>query len=372
MESTGFKFKLRGFKATQYIFFEMLPGFLMGLLIFVLIILMFQVLRLTEFAIVHGVDIKTIAEIIMYICISMLPILFPMSLLFSVILTYSRLSQDSEIMAFKAIGLSMKTLLAPAVVLALLVAVISAQTSFELAPWGNRQFEVLYSQLGRTKAAATIKSGTFSEGFFDMVVYANEVDSEHGFMKDIFINDEKDPTNPLTIIAKSGSLVPDPDFPGHSVLLRLSNGDIHKKGQTHTKIRFETYDIRLVDPIKWETREKSPQSLTLGDLNKSLSKDLPADAHRLLVTEVNKRWAIAVLCLVFALIGVGLGTQTNRRNQKAGGLILSIAVIVIYWILYILSEGVARNGQAPVALIIWTPNLLFGIFAFWTLKRNWD
>ena len=46
----------------------------------------------------------------------------------------------------------------------------------------------------------------------------------------IFIYDEKDSASPLTIIAKSGSLVPDPDFPGHSVLLRLNNGDIHTHG----------------------------------------------------------------------------------------------------------------------------------------------
>jgi lipopolysaccharide export system permease protein len=60
---------LRGKKAVQYIFFEMVPSFLLGLLVFIFVILMFQVLRLTEFAIVHGVEWPTLAEIVMYICI---------------------------------------------------------------------------------------------------------------------------------------------------------------------------------------------------------------------------------------------------------------------------------------------------------------
>ncbi|HWU44758.1 MAG TPA: LptF/LptG family permease, partial [Bdellovibrio sp.] len=64
-----------GRKAAQYIFFEMLPSFILGLLVFVSIILMFQVLRLTEFALVHGISLKVIGEIVGYVIISLLPIL---------------------------------------------------------------------------------------------------------------------------------------------------------------------------------------------------------------------------------------------------------------------------------------------------------
>lgn len=365
----------RGIKSIQYIFLEMIPSFLVGLVVFLLIILMFQVLRLTEFALIHGVSLWVIAEIILYICISMLPVLFPMSMLFAVILTYGRMSQDSEIVALRAAGLSMKTLVIPGLLLGALIALISAQTSFELAPWGNRQFEVLYSQMGNTKAAATIKAGTFSEGFFNMVVYANEVDTQSGRLRDVFIYDEKDRENPLTIISREGQIIPDPLFPGHSVLLRLSHGDIHRKGQNHTKIKFESYDIQLTDPIKKTTREKSPQSMTLEDLKNPKpppKKTLTPEMMRVFQTEWHKRWAIAVLCIVFALIGVGLGTQIQKRSQKSNGLILSIAVIISYWVLYVICEGAARSGQSPVALSVWAPNILFGFLSLYLLRRVWD
>ncbi len=144
----------------------MLPSFILGLLVFVSIILMFQVLRLTELALRHGVGLTTIAQIIGFVVIALLPVLFPMALLFSILLTYGRLSQDSEIVAMKASGLPMGTLLMPALVLATIVGIISAQMSFNIAPWGNRQFEVLYSRLANMKAGAVIKEGTFAEGFF--------------------------------------------------------------------------------------------------------------------------------------------------------------------------------------------------------------
>ncbi|KHD87675.1 MAG: permease [Bdellovibrio sp. ArHS] len=362
-----------GKKAAQYIFFEMLPSFILGLMVFISIILMFQVLRLTEFALVHGVTLKTIAEIIGYVVISLLPVLFPMALLFSVLLTYGRLSQDSEIVAMKASGLPMGTLLMPAIILAVLVGAISAQMSFNIAPWGNRQFEVLYSRLANTKAGAVIKEGTFSEGFFDMVVYANEVNSDKGLLKNVFIYDEKSGDVPLTIISKEGEIIPDKERPGHEILLRLKNGEIHRQAQTHTKISFDTYDVRFSEPLNIEEKKKSPQSLTLNEVRNRLKEDLKdEELERTLHTEYHKRLAITFLCVVFAMIGVGLGTTTNRRAAKAGGMILCIGLIILYWTLYVAAEGMARSGALPVPLAIWTPNFIFAILGMESLRRNWN
>ncbi len=365
---------IRGKKSIQYIFFEMVPSFILGLMVFISIILMFQVLRLTEFALVHGIPMMTIAEIIGYVIISMLPILFPMALLFSVLLTYGRLSQDSEIVAMKAAGLPMSTLLTPALCLALFIGMISAQMSFNIAPWGNRQFEVLYTRLANTKAGVALKGGTFSEGFFNMVVYANEVDSDRGYMKNVFIYDEGSGDVPLTIISKEGQIIPDPEKPGHEVLLRLKNGEIHRQAQTHTKISFDSYDVRFSEPLKIQERSKSPQSLTLEEVQGRLQEDLSKDPElkRTLQTEFHKRIAISVLCIVFAMIGVGLGTTTNRRAAKAGGMILCIGLIIFYWILYVAAEGAARGGTLPPALAIWTPNFIFGALGAETLRRNWN
>lgn len=364
---------LRGTKAISYIFFEMIPGFILGLTVFVSIILMFQVLRLTEFALIHGVDLPTVGQIIGYICISMLPALFPMSLLFAILMAYGRLSSDSEIVAMKACGLPMTVLAAPALILGILVATLSARTSFEIAPWGNRQFEVLWSRLSNTKAAAAIKAGTFSESFFDMVVYAKDVDSDKGLLKGVFIYDEKQGDTPLTIIAKSGQIIPDPEMPGHRILLRLNDGDIHRKGQSHTKIKFNVYDLKLFDPIKDEGREKSPQSQTLDDLNNLLNQpELKADERLTYQTEYHKRWAIALLCPVFALMGVGLGTTTNKRSQKAGGMILCILLIIVYWVVYLVCEGLSRSGQVPPILAMWAPNVLFSALGIYTLRKNWN
>lgn len=365
---------LRGFQSIRYIFFETLPAFMMGVVVFVSILLMFQALRLTEFVLVHGVDFKTILKILVYLSVSFLPVILPMSLLFGVLLTYSRLSNDSEIVAFKSLGLNMAQLSLPAFFLSLVATFMSAQTSFYLGPWGNRNFEVLMNQLAQQKVGATLREGTFSEGFFDMVVYANKVDSKAGKLRDVFIYDERDRKAPVTIIAKEGQMITQSSQAGQSAFLRLSEGNIHRTHQsTYTKVDFTSYDINLFNPYQISERKKSPPSMTLDELSVELErKDLEAKQKRRLEVEYHRRWSLSFACIIFAILGVGLGTVTNKRQMKGTGFAICILLLVSYWIFYISAEGIARNGWVPAAVSLWAINLIFSAFAFRTLKNVWN
>ncbi len=364
---------LRHRRVFTYIISEILPSFLLGLLVFISILLMFQALRLTEFLLIHGIRWTAMIQIMGFMSISFLPMLFPMSLIFAVLMTYNRMSQDSEIIAFKSAGIDSLSLLMPALIFAVIVTILSAQTSYYLAPWGNRQFEVLITRLGNTKAAASIKEGTFSESFFDLVVYANKVDSKSGTLTDLFIYDEKQPDAPLTIIAPEGQIIPDETHPGHSVLLRLFKGQIHRKAESHTVINFDSYDILLNDPIKLEERKKSASSLSLHELSDSQTKaEISADLKKDYQIEFHKRSALAAACLVFAVIGVAFGIGNNRRSGKSSGFILSVGFIILYWLVYLTFEGLARSNTLSVVLGIWLSNIIFLILGLYSLKNAWD
>ncbi|MCM2282225.1 MAG: LPS export ABC transporter permease LptF [Bdellovibrionaceae bacterium] len=359
----------------RYLLGEMIPTFFLGVVVFVFILLTFQALRLTEFVLVHGIKVSVVAQMMAYLSTSFLPVLFPMSLLFTILMTYGRLSADSEIIALKAAGLGMVHIIAPAFVLSLLIALLSAQTAFHIAPWGNRQFELLVTKHGSMKPGVALKEGTFSEGFFDLVVYANRIDSKRGLLEQVFIYDESDSKSPLTVIAREGRLVLNPDNPGHEAQLQLSDGDIHRTSDAgrHTKIHFATYTINLQNPVTEAFRDKSPPSFSLEELQAQL-RDTAIDPilRRRLVTEFHKRLAISSACILFALIGVGLGTTTNRRAAKSGGMVLSVGLIVTYWILYVTAENMAKQGKLPPGLAMWIPNVLFMIASVFSLRRAWS
>jgi lipopolysaccharide export system permease protein len=297
-----------------------------------------------------------------------------MSILFAVLLTYSRLSKDSEIIALKSLGMHQGHITLPAIFLGIVVVALSAQTSFSLAPWGNRQFEVVITKLSSNKPGVAIREGTFSEGFFNMVVYANSVDSATGNMQHIFIYDERDHQTPLTIIAKSGQIVREHLESAEHVLLRLKNGSIHKTGTNrYTKVDFGTYDINLARDFALIDGEKSPQSMSMDELRYQINHQTSGpEFSRTLEIEYHKRWAIAFVCLIFALLGASLGTERNPRQMKSGGFIISMIVIVAYWVLFVTFESFGKSGNLPPAVVAWAPNGVFSIAAIWSFVKNWS
>lgn len=334
---------------------------------------MFQALRLTEWILIHGVEVSDVASLMFYLSISFLPIIFPMSLLFSILLSYGRLSQDSEITAFRSIGLSMGSLLSPALVFGLAVGLISAHVSFELAPWGNRQFELLIHKLGSSKATVTINEGKFSEGFFDLVVYANKVDSQQNVLNQVFIYDERNARAPITIIADKGQIIQRDTDSAKIASLRLIDGSIFRTTEgRHTRVEFSIYDIILNNPVERSVKEKSLQSLTLDEIRR-LSKDQTVDSEKRwqVRSEFHKRWSLALSCVLFAALGVGLGTQNNRRAGKSNGFVLSLGVLVGYWVLFAVADSVNRSKALGAGHALWIPSLFFMALAFVTLRKVW-
>lgn len=357
--------------AVLYILVEMVPGLILGAVVFIFILLMFQTLRLTEFVLVHGVRLYDVLQMMFFLCISFLPIILPMSLLFAVLLTYSRMSGDSEIVAMKSLGLNLKHLSVPAIILGILTASVSAETAFYLAPWGNRQFELMITALSRLKASATIREGVFSEGFFDMVIYASQVNSKEGRLSKVFIFDERDSISPLTIIAREGQILQSQHKDGNAALLRLIDGDIHRTNDAaYTKIHFKSYDINLFDPATVEEKKKSLLSYSLKDIRSELNETtLNQEQRRKLEIEFHRRSALSAACLIFALLGMGFGISTNRRSAQGSSFAICLGVIVSYWIVYISLENMAKNSTLPVPSVIWLTNLIFLGLSFWTLRR---
>lgn len=361
----------RGRLAMKYILFELLPIFLLGMSIFVIVLIMFQSFQLSEYVIVHGASLTTTIQLIFYTALGFLPILLPIALMFAILLTYGRMSGDSEIVAFKALGLGQVHLLAPAIFLGAAISLFSLQTSFRLAPWGNLQLNNLIAHLAQTRPGVSIREGVFSEGAFNLVIYANKVNSRDGLLKKVFIFDERDPKSPLTIIAKEGELVSSATEMGQEAVLRLNSGSVHTyANESYTKIDYETYYIKLFDPNDFKERKAGPESMDMQELRDAMRAANPSDPDTInLALEWHRRWALSATCIIFALVGFSMGTVTNRRAARSGSMVICISAIVIYWAMYVAFEGLIRSGKIPAPVGAWMTNLVFLMFGIYQYRR---
>ena len=322
---------------------------------------MFQSFKLSEYIIVHGAKLSTVFELFVYFCFSSLPVILPTALLFSILIVYGRLSQDSEVVAMKAIGLHPIYFAMPGFTLGALVCLLSLQISSNLAPWGNRQRDNIVHKLTQNRPAVSIREGVFSEGFFDLVVYANEVDSSAGRLQNVFIYDERNPRAPMTIIAKEGEMLTEQSEEGQRAFLRLKAGNMHRTAnEFYTKIDFDIYDINLFDPANYTSRELDTQSLSMSALSRRIkSENITPKLMKESILEWHRRLTLPTACLVFALIGIGLGTVTNRRSAKSSGMVMCVTVVIVYWMVYAGFETMGKEGHLPIAVAVWIPNLLF-------------
>ncbi|MGQ9776052.1 MAG: LPS export ABC transporter permease LptF [Thermodesulfobacteriota bacterium] len=357
---------------TLYILKETLPIFLIGLMVFTIILLMDKIFRIIELIITRGVKISHILMLLLFISPSFLIFTIPMAFLLATLLSFGRFSQDNEITAFKASGISLYQLYFPILLFSIGAYLLTSFLVFYGLPWGNRGFKATLYLMAQSKADIEIKERVFNDTFEGFVIYVDKVPLQGKKMEGILIYDEREKEKTNTIFAKEGFLFNEPK--SQEILLNLRHGDIHRfEPRTHVyqKMNFESYDLRL------------ELSKTFGNLGKKLKEyEMSIDELRERIekkrlmgeditpqeVELHKRYAIPFSCLVFGLIGVALGIQP-RRSGRSYGFVLSILIILAYYIALTASEILAMRKDIPTFWAGWMPNILFGALGIFLLVK---
>ena len=88
-----------------------------------------------------------------------------------------------------------------------------------------------------------------------------------------------------------------------------------------------------------------------------------------LLVEVHKKYALAVACIVFILMGAPLGIMA-RKGGMAVGLGLSLGFFVLYWAFLIGGEELADRQIIPAFWAMWSANFLIGAAGIYILVKS--
>ena len=354
-------------KKTTYLYIlkEILPIFLIGIMIFTTILLMDKMFKLIELIVTRGVSLSDILMLLLFLSPSFLLFTIPMSVLLSTLISFGRLSGDSEIIAFKASGLSLYQLFLPVSIFSIAAYLLTTVCVFYGLPWGNRGFRTTLYKIAQSKANIEIKERVFNDMFDGLVVYVEKVPLQGEKMEGILIYDERDQEKTNTIFAKEGFLANNPK--SQEVILRLFDGDIHhfdSHSNVYQKIKFSAYDLKLELAKAFTSMGKKlrDKEMSIDEIKEKMEgiKQRGEDTTALDV-ELNKRYAFPFACIVFALIGVPLGIQP-RRSGRSYGFVFGILLLLAYYISLTGSEILALGRSIPPYLAGWAPNVLFAGF----------
>jgi len=349
-----------------YLAAEILAPFFAAFVIVNAVLLFGQLIPLLDLILSLGIGAGDLLRLIAYLWPNLLTFSIPLSGMIGVILAFSRLSNDGEIMAMKSCGIGVHRFSLAVGFVALLLAAASAYSAITLAPAGEINVKKLLFNMARDKFDRGLRAKYFSEGTGNFVIYVEDIDASSGLWQGVFLSDERKPTSPVTILARSGRFAA--DRANFSIHLTLRGGSIHRtNGQTVQTIYFDKYELSIPLPLPRrvggdDVLTVSKQGMSLTQLRqKAKAEGLESETGISLLQEIHWRLATPVGCFLLCLLGLPLGLLAGS-GKRAIGLPLGILFFIGYFILLSAGKALSEVPTVPVWLAMWGANTVYALF----------
>ena len=365
----------------RYIFREIATPLLVGVGVFTGILFLARSLKLVGLVVNKNVPAGDIILLFSYIVPGFLELAIPMSLLLGIILAFGRLSADSELVVLRSVGLSLKQMAKPVILISFGCALITLLIGFYLRPWANWRLGQGVFQIAKSQAASGLQPSTFNK-IGALTIYAEEIEGGGERLSNVVIGDNRDPQQKRTFIAKYGRIVSDPEM--RSLKLELIDGSIQEGGSGKFGVtEFRVNGIELPQGelgVETNERGKRTKELYIGELLEKIDSTetsnfdaLNKSERRQFIkprVELQRRLALPVSCVAISLIALSLGIQPSRGGSTWGAsmnVAIGIATILIYYLLFAVATALAEQRIEVAWILMWLPNLIFflgGIYLF--------
>ncbi len=348
----------------RYVIREILPPFLIALLVFTFILIIPFIIELAEQMIAKGVPWPMLLRLMVTLLPQALALTVPMALLIGILVAFGRLSADREVVVMMACGISPYRLLRPLAVLAFAAWAASSWVLLKAMPDANQSFRELTMQIVADRAEGEVRPRVFFEDFPNMVLYVRDVPPGGGW-QDVLAADTKNPSQPVIYLARSGRMLVDRQ--ARTIQMVLQDGARHTTRlddpAAYEVLKFQQMVVSL-DPESVFPRNgpaRGDRELSVAELRDRV-KQLEAagvSTHNPIM-EIHKKFSIPVACFVFALLGLALGAS-NRKDGKLASFVLGIAVIFVYYVVMFMAQAMTKGAIIPAWLSMWLPNIVLGI-----------
>jgi LPS export ABC transporter permease LptF/LPS export ABC transporter permease LptG len=358
----------------RYAIREILPPFLMGLLVFTFVLIIPFIIDIAEQMIAKNVPAATILRLAATLLPGVMSLTVPMALLIGLLVGLGRLSADREIVVMMACGISPYRLLRPMLVFAVVCWGLTSWLMMKGMPDGNQRYREITQEIVMERAEGEVRPRVFFEDFPNLVLYVHEVPLDGKGWRDVMAADTSNPSQPVIYLAQRGRMVIDRH--AQTIHMVLEDGARHTtKLDDPAAYEVLTFDstILALDPTSVFPRTGPAR----GEREMSI-EDLAARAAELRaagqsphnpIMEIHKKFSVPVACFVFALLGVALGAS-HRKDGKLAAFVLGIAVIFAYYVIMFTAEALTKGFWLPAWLAMWVPDIVLGAAVFFLLRRR--
>jgi lipopolysaccharide export system permease protein len=352
----------------SYLTTEMLAPFFASFIIMNGVFFLVKLIPFLNFALELNIGTADFIRLFSYMLPNMLLYTIPMSSMMGIIIGFSRLSNDAEILALKASGVSMYKILPPVFALATVIALSTSYFSTKLIPVSETAMQQLTYHLMKEKVDKGIKEYQFTEALGDLVIHVGQIDKTTGEWKNVWVSDMRGQTNPAITMASTGRMIS--DMKQMNITILLNNGSLHRPDKKDAQIvRFAKYIINVPLQLPSQGKSSHRSTLSMTELQAAASTfGRKTKRARVMLVEYHKRLVLPVGCLILTVLGLPLGLLAGP-GKKAIGIPIGLAVFIFYYVFFTAGKTIGTEGAAPVVLAMWLPNVVFFFMAIYCIRR---
>lgn len=363
----------------KYIFTQVLTTTLVAILLFTIVWIAPEMLLSTIKKVLSGVySAKTGVLLIFYELPLILGKAFPVGLLLGTLFTFDKLSKDSELTIFRAVGMSFKRILMPVLVLSVIVSYLCFVTYDKWIPFACQKkmdikgastlTQYIYTQKdekGRP-IEAVIVSKFFNGKMSDIIV----MDFSDKIFKDLHGMEN-------VLVADHGYISKTKEGKPCWILEDITSYDINDEGIFESVRKIKTMNILEGDAannaykimINSTKRDRDINNKDLKEYVDLLKKENLDEDYRLLFNKYLQRFFHPFVCVLLAILGCLLGFS-KPREQRLIGFTIAIGCIFVYYITLPFFDLLAEKGVLHPLICAAFPPLAFlgAIIAFYKSK----
>ncbi len=288
----------------------------------------------------------------------------PVAALIATIFTVNNMTSHSEVAAAKAGGISFYRLFAVLPLIGVTLTLLGLVLT-ELVPVGNR----LRAELLGGQPTRYMSRSDFMYRDLDGRVYAiRRLDVGNGEISGITVEREgNEPDVPSVFVyAPRATYDSIAGWTLHDGYIRLMAGPDVERAYRFSAMHPRGFDER---PDELLDQQKDPEQMRYSELGRLIQilQRSGGQPYDLMVDQAQKI-AIPVAALVIILFAAPLAS-TAPRGGTAYGVGVSLAVTIVYLMLFKVAGAAGSSGALPPILAAWTPNVVFAAASMFLIAR---
>src|SRR5260370_1152810 len=347
----------------RYILKAISPYILISLILLTAILFAQQTVRYLE-GLFHGlVTSGFVYGVALALLPNVLVFTIPMAVLSGTIIGLGRMGSDSELVAMRAAGVSTFRMVWPALALGAIATTVALYLNVQEAPRAQRDLKIVLVRSALYKMDSPVEPRTFTTDITGHVIYVRDGDKTRGEWGRVFIQSQTADRLTYLTTAKLGRI--DAAAEKSELVLQdavrteLPAPDARDQSYTVERLAQFRFDFNIGRSGLLASMRKSdanPDEMEWGELREFAAQST-GSTQREAEMLLHKRLAFSFSPLLFGAFGGALALRV-RRGGRGLGVLLSLLGLLIYYLLTLAGDQMARVGSLPAGVGPWLASAL--------------